>query len=450
MSMRPAITTRTGSKSHCTTPQETSHGSRACLFRCTGTGGASGVRCMDWTGGIDVAAIEMERPALPEETLFQPFGPSNLLESHDAVEAGSPILVVGFRLGFQDPGSGRRAVHECPGTLCLTSRSSLRCAERPPEVCSDDPPLTPIGEYCIGYPRRISPSVPPKPVWASLGNTSGTRGYFTQFWRERIRHLSSTEAAKRIYKAAAHISLGLLLTLTLLPTTSFSKDDTRVKVPENAHAEPYGRRWECDRGYHAEEGESCTRFTVPPHAHLDITGTSWNCNRGYRRMGDQCKEVEVPPNAFLHPDGDRWKCERGYREVDGSSCEKLELPANAYLEASGNHWSCERGFREMSHRCVRVVVPENGYLRRSGAEWDCSRGFSKQGDECVEIQLPSNAYLGEYGSSWSCERGFSKLGQACVQLEVPENAHIEPSGNAWACNSGFRRDGNACRERRAH
>jgi len=57
---------------------------------------------MDSAGGIDVAVIEIERPALPEKALFQPFGPAHLLDSHDAVEVGSPVLIVGFPLGFQD------------------------------------------------------------------------------------------------------------------------------------------------------------------------------------------------------------------------------------------------------------------------------------------------------------------------------------------------------------
>jgi len=57
----------------------------------------------DSAGGIDVAVIELERPALPEKAFFEPFGPQHLLDSLDAVEVGSPVLIVGFPLGFQDP-----------------------------------------------------------------------------------------------------------------------------------------------------------------------------------------------------------------------------------------------------------------------------------------------------------------------------------------------------------
>jgi len=57
---------------------------------------------MDSAGGIDVAVIEIERPALPEKTFFHSFGPPHLFDSHDVVEVGSPLLIVGFPLGFQD------------------------------------------------------------------------------------------------------------------------------------------------------------------------------------------------------------------------------------------------------------------------------------------------------------------------------------------------------------
>ena len=57
---------------------------------------------MDSGGGIDVAVIEIERPALPDKVFFKAFTPQHLLDSHDAVEVGSQILIVGFPLGFQD------------------------------------------------------------------------------------------------------------------------------------------------------------------------------------------------------------------------------------------------------------------------------------------------------------------------------------------------------------
>ena len=57
---------------------------------------------VDSAGGIDVAVIEIERPALPEKAFLLPFGPPHLIDRHGAVEVGSPVLIVGFPLGFQD------------------------------------------------------------------------------------------------------------------------------------------------------------------------------------------------------------------------------------------------------------------------------------------------------------------------------------------------------------
>jgi hypothetical protein len=57
---------------------------------------------MDSAGGIDVAAIEIDRPALPETVAFRSFTPQHLLAAHDTVEIGTPVLILGFPLGFHD------------------------------------------------------------------------------------------------------------------------------------------------------------------------------------------------------------------------------------------------------------------------------------------------------------------------------------------------------------
>jgi S1-C subfamily serine protease len=51
---------------------------------------------------IDVAAIEIERAALPKEALFHAFTPAHLQASLDDIEVGSALLIVGFPLGFHD------------------------------------------------------------------------------------------------------------------------------------------------------------------------------------------------------------------------------------------------------------------------------------------------------------------------------------------------------------
>jgi hypothetical protein len=56
----------------------------------------------DGGGEVDVAVIEIERPALPAGTELCAFGPQHLLPAGGTVEVGSSLLVVGFPLGFQD------------------------------------------------------------------------------------------------------------------------------------------------------------------------------------------------------------------------------------------------------------------------------------------------------------------------------------------------------------
>lgn len=56
----------------------------------------------DTAGNVDVAVIEIERSALPATTVYRAFTPRHLLGSHDHVEIGTSLLVVGFPLGFHD------------------------------------------------------------------------------------------------------------------------------------------------------------------------------------------------------------------------------------------------------------------------------------------------------------------------------------------------------------
>jgi S1-C subfamily serine protease len=53
-------------------------------------------------GEIDVAAIEIDRSALPGNAVLRAFGPQHLQASLDEIEVGSALLVVGFPLGFHD------------------------------------------------------------------------------------------------------------------------------------------------------------------------------------------------------------------------------------------------------------------------------------------------------------------------------------------------------------
>ncbi len=56
----------------------------------------------DTAGEIDVAVIEIDRAALPENVVYRAFTPRHLLGESDQVEVGTSLLVVGFPLGFHD------------------------------------------------------------------------------------------------------------------------------------------------------------------------------------------------------------------------------------------------------------------------------------------------------------------------------------------------------------
>jgi len=56
----------------------------------------------DAAGDVDVAAIELDRSALPASVAMQCFTPAHLLQSLQEGEVGTPLLVVGYPLGFHD------------------------------------------------------------------------------------------------------------------------------------------------------------------------------------------------------------------------------------------------------------------------------------------------------------------------------------------------------------
>ena len=56
----------------------------------------------DPSGEIDVAVIELDRSAMPESVALRAFTPAHLQASLDDIEVGTPLLIVGFPLGFHD------------------------------------------------------------------------------------------------------------------------------------------------------------------------------------------------------------------------------------------------------------------------------------------------------------------------------------------------------------
>lgn len=57
---------------------------------------------MDAGGTVDVAAIEIERSAVPAQIVFYAFTPQHLIVPPDRVEIGASVLIIGFPLGFHD------------------------------------------------------------------------------------------------------------------------------------------------------------------------------------------------------------------------------------------------------------------------------------------------------------------------------------------------------------
>jgi len=57
---------------------------------------------VDGGGQIDVAAVEIERAALPASIVHRAFTPAHLYGADDPIAVGASLLVVGFPLGFHD------------------------------------------------------------------------------------------------------------------------------------------------------------------------------------------------------------------------------------------------------------------------------------------------------------------------------------------------------------
>ena len=57
---------------------------------------------VDTGGEVDMAVIEIDQSALPKTTVLRAFSPAHLADASAEIEIGSPLLVVGFPLGFHD------------------------------------------------------------------------------------------------------------------------------------------------------------------------------------------------------------------------------------------------------------------------------------------------------------------------------------------------------------
>ena len=57
---------------------------------------------IDSGGAVDVVTLQLDRAALPEKLLLEPFTGNHLVERLDEIEVGTRVLIVGFPLGFHD------------------------------------------------------------------------------------------------------------------------------------------------------------------------------------------------------------------------------------------------------------------------------------------------------------------------------------------------------------
>lgn len=65
-------------------------------------GHAAWRQAQDSGGEVDVAVLEIDRSVLPPKAPLRWFTPEHLQRRLDEVEVGSPVLIVGFPLGFHD------------------------------------------------------------------------------------------------------------------------------------------------------------------------------------------------------------------------------------------------------------------------------------------------------------------------------------------------------------
>ena len=57
---------------------------------------------VDSAGIVDIVAVEIQRTVLPATILLSPFTPAHIVTEFNQIEVGTPVLIVGFPLGFHD------------------------------------------------------------------------------------------------------------------------------------------------------------------------------------------------------------------------------------------------------------------------------------------------------------------------------------------------------------
>jgi len=83
----------------------------------------------DSGGEVDVAALQLDRSALPAACVLQPFGRQHLPEGFDRFEVGDRLAIPGFPLGFFDAWASSSPTRAC--TVAAAGRPCWRAWMRP-------------------------------------------------------------------------------------------------------------------------------------------------------------------------------------------------------------------------------------------------------------------------------------------------------------------------------
>lgn len=114
----------------------------------------------DSAGEVDVAAIEIDRAAMPAGCVVRPFGPAHLPVGFDLFEVGDRLAIPGFPLGFYDtvhhlPMVRQASVASCYGVrfqgqgYFLTDARMHRGCSGSPVLARVDPPPTGRPRWCL-------------------------------------------------------------------------------------------------------------------------------------------------------------------------------------------------------------------------------------------------------------------------------------------------------------
>jgi hypothetical protein len=149
-------------------------------------------------------------------------------------------------------------------------------------------------------------------------------------------------------------------------------------LPDNAHKNPFGNGWSCNRGFY-KSGGKCIPVKIPEHGKLNILGNGWDCQRGYYKYGSQCLKVNVPENGKLNILGNGWECKTGFKK-SGNKCVAMtpkEIRKQKEFEQAVRNAmerrrlqgvrgdDCETEYKTGAEVCVAIT----------GVDLDCNESF---------------------------------------------------------------------------